>query len=90
MFEKSLRKLKVDTPEYAHLEIAFVTPAFGQFPCVYLFTKQARFLRPVTNLFTNKKEFIGSLEQTFLDIAVKYVSTPKISFLIYFSADGMK
>ena len=42
----------------------------GQFPGVFLFTTPARMIRPVTNLRTNSREYIGTFEQVYMDIAV--------------------
>jgi DNA-directed RNA polymerase I subunit RPA2 len=42
----------------------------AQFPGLYLFTSEARMIRPVINLATKTTEMIGSFEQTYLNICV--------------------
>ena len=66
-----LRHMKVTDEGISNLlEIALLPPAQGgAFPGLYLFLSPARFLRPVRHLATGKSEFIGSLEQPYLDIA---------------------
>ena len=42
----------------------------GQFPGLFIFTGAARMLRPVWNLAAKSVEYIGSLEQVYMDIAI--------------------
>ena len=42
----------------------------GQFPGLFIFTGAARMLRPVMNLAANAVEYIGSLEQVYMEIAI--------------------
>lgn len=57
----------------ADTEVAFIPRSkyAGQFPGLFLFLESAgRFARPVKNLRTGRVEWIGSLEQVYLNIAV--------------------
>mmetsp|Transcript_19570 Transcript_19570/g.16723 ORF Transcript_19570/g.16723 Transcript_19570/m.16723 type:complete len:99 (+) Transcript_19570:413-709(+) len=55
------------------MEIGYIPPSKYpkgvQFPGVFLFSTEARFMRPVKNLSLNKIEYIGPLEQIYLSIA---------------------
>ena len=53
------------------LEVAFIPPATrgGPYPGLYLFTIAARVVRPVLQRATGRTEFIGPMEQPFMDIA---------------------
>eukprot|EP01107_Rhizomastix_libera_P003391 TRINITY_DN16007_c0_g1_i1.p1 TRINITY_DN16007_c0_g1~~TRINITY_DN16007_c0_g1_i1.p1 ORF type:complete len:1125 (+),score=243.20 TRINITY_DN16007_c0_g1_i1:22-3375(+) len=52
-----------------HLEIAYTDGSYGNgFPAVYLSTDMTRFIRPVLHIPTKKVEYIGILEQVFMDI----------------------
>jgi len=42
----------------------------GQFPGLYIFTGAARMMRPVWNLAANAVEYIGTLEQVYMEIAI--------------------
>lgn len=42
----------------------------GQFPGLFLFTGNARMMRPVLNLCFREIELIGTFEQVYMDIAV--------------------
>lgn len=42
----------------------------GQFPGLFLFTGNARMMRPVFNLSLEQVELIGTFEQVYLDISV--------------------
>jgi DNA-directed RNA polymerase I subunit RPA2 len=68
-----LRQLKVlKTPEVPpHMEIAYIPPGNSGTPYagLFLFTCAARMVRPVLQRATGTKEFIGPLEQGFMDIA---------------------
>lgn len=62
--EKSMR---VDpTLEVAHIP---TTQFCGAYPGVYLFTQPGRMIRPVLNCETQRVEWIGPLEQVFMEIA---------------------
>ena len=57
----------------ADTEVAFIPRSkyAGQFAGLFLFLESAgRFARPVKNLRTGKVEWIGSLEQVYLNIAI--------------------
>lgn len=68
-----LRKLKVMVPPQVAptLEIAFIPPgnAGAPYPGLFLFMGAARMVRPVLQRATGATEFIGPLEQGFMDIA---------------------
>lgn len=67
----NLRLLKIEGTLPEMMEIAYVPyKKKGQFPGLYLFVGPARLMRPVRNLALNKIEFIGSLEQVYMDIAI--------------------
>lgn len=53
------------------LEVAFIPPNTngGPYPGLFLFTGAARLIRPVINRASGKTEFIGPMEQPFMDIA---------------------
>lgn len=42
----------------------------GQFPGLFLFTGNARMMRPVFNLDLEQIELIGTFEQVYLDISI--------------------
>ena len=44
----------------------------GQYPGLYIFTGAARMMRPVWNLAANAVEYIGTLEQVYMEIAIRY------------------
>ena len=54
------------------MEICLVkeTDSASQYPGFYLFTSEARMLRPVKNLAHNQVEMIGTFEQVYMDICV--------------------
>jgi DNA-directed RNA polymerase I subunit RPA2 len=68
-----IRKLKVADPPTvpATLEVALIPPGNrgAPYPGLFLFTLAARMIRPVMQRATGKKEFIGPMEQGFMDIA---------------------
>lgn len=53
------------------MEIAFIpnTTSCGAYPGVYMFTQPGRMIRPVLQLGTNFVEWIGPMEQAFMEIA---------------------
>lgn len=54
------------------LEIGYVpTSNGGQYPGLYLFSTQARMVRPVKHIATNKEDWVGPFEQVYMSIAVK-------------------
>ncbi|XP_055921548.1 DNA-directed RNA polymerase I subunit RPA2 [Eupeodes corollae] len=66
-----LRCLKIDGTLPQMMEIAYIPPKkAGQFPGLFLFCSPARMMRPVKNLALGKVEYIGSLEQVYMEIAV--------------------
>lgn len=42
----------------------------SQYPGLYIFTSTARLIRPVWNLATDCKEWIGTFEQVYMDICI--------------------
>eukprot|EP00804_Cyclotella_cryptica_P029983 CCRYP_013459-RA/>CCRYP_013459-RA protein AED:0.06 eAED:0.06 QI:398/0.87/0.88/1/0.75/0.55/9/1858/758 len=68
-----LRSLKVqEKPEVPPtLEVAFIPPGIkgGPYAGLFLFTIAARVVRPVLQRATGRTEFIGPMEQPFMDIA---------------------
>ena len=76
-FIESLRYLKVmqipGKPVPEKMEIGYIPPSpfqkGVQYPGIYLYTVEARFMRPVKNLSLNKVEWIGPLEQIYMSIA---------------------
>ena len=70
-----LRMLKVsknDTRVPTLTEICLIPKRMkGQFPGLYIFTGAARMMRPVWNLAANAVEYIGTLEQVYMEIAIR-------------------
>lgn len=67
-----LRCLKIEGTVPEMMEIAYIPPKNkGQFPGLYLFVGPARMMRPVKNLVLGKVEYIGSLEQVYMEIAIE-------------------
>jgi len=68
-----LREMKVETnPRVpATMEVANIPPGNkgSPYPGLYLFTSCARMVRPVLQRMSGKTEYIGPLEQGFMDIA---------------------
>ncbi|CAG0887012.1 unnamed protein product [Cyprideis torosa] len=76
---RQLRALKCQGKKIHRMtEIAYIPrrppPAAGtiggQFPGLFLFTGLSRFMRPVWNVENQTKEFLGSLEQVYLHVAI--------------------
>lgn len=71
-----LRMLKVSSTDLRVpklTEICLIPPkSRGQFPGLFIFTGAARMMRPVWNLAANSVEYIGSLEQVYMEIAIRY------------------
>uniref|UniRef100_A0A1A9WUR2 DNA-directed RNA polymerase subunit beta n=1 Tax=Glossina brevipalpis TaxID=37001 RepID=A0A1A9WUR2_9MUSC len=66
-----LRALKIEGKLPEMLEIAYIPyKKKGKFPGLFLFVGPARLMRPVRNLTFNKIEYIGSLEQVYMEIAI--------------------
>ncbi|KAF3937034.1 hypothetical protein ABW19_dt0210370 [Dactylella cylindrospora] len=69
----SLRFYKVEGTHNVpkDLEIGYVPVSNGgQYPGVYLFSQEARMIRPVKYIPLKKEDFVGPFEQPFLEIAV--------------------
>mmetsp|Transcript_15361 Transcript_15361/g.32510 ORF Transcript_15361/g.32510 Transcript_15361/m.32510 type:complete len:1280 (+) Transcript_15361:201-4040(+) len=68
-----LRALKVQEKPTVPptLEVAFIPPGMrgGPYPGLFLFTIAARVVRPVLQRATGRTEYIGPMEQPFMDIA---------------------
>lgn len=63
------------------LEIACIPPSNGGlYPGLYLFSGRARFMRTVRYLANGKEDSIGSLEQVYMNIAVKPEEIPTGEF----------
>eukprot|EP00931_Biecheleriopsis_adriatica_P118111 TRINITY_DN93574_c0_g1_i1.p1 TRINITY_DN93574_c0_g1~~TRINITY_DN93574_c0_g1_i1.p1 ORF type:complete len:1268 (-),score=228.21 TRINITY_DN93574_c0_g1_i1:51-3854(-) len=68
--EQVLRKLKVKGKIPSDTEIVSVTRRWGKlFPGLFIFTGPGRLIRPVRDLKTGKTEWIGPLEQLFMNIS---------------------
>jgi len=68
----TLRYWKVEGSHHVPLalEIGFVPQSKGgQYPGLYLFSSQARMIRPVEYLPLGKEDFVGPFEQVYMDIA---------------------
>ncbi|KAL1488883.1 hypothetical protein ABEB36_014676 [Hypothenemus hampei] len=68
-----LRIMKIEgktVPNTLEIVLVPLKTSKAQFPGIYLFTGPARMMRPVTNLYVNKVELIGTFEQLYLDICV--------------------
>ncbi|XP_061179833.1 DNA-directed RNA polymerase I subunit RPA2-like [Saccostrea echinata] len=72
--EKRLRFMKVKglnrVPPMSEICLVPKTKFASQFPGLYIFTSTARMIRPVWNLATDSKEWIGTFEQVYMDICV--------------------
>ena len=75
---KQLRLLKVMPPDNRlqridpTAEIAYIPPAtngLGAYPGLFIFTQAGRMIRPVYHYDTQLVEYIGPIEQVYLDIA---------------------
>lgn len=68
-----LRALKVEEKPTvpSSMEVAFIPPGMkgGPYPGLFLFTIGARVVRPVLQRATGRTEYIGPMEQPFMDIA---------------------
>jgi DNA-directed RNA polymerase I subunit RPA2 len=68
-----LRALKVQAKPTVPptLEVAYIPPGMkgGPYPGLFLFTIGARVVRPVLQRATGRTEYIGPMEQPFMDIA---------------------
>jgi len=67
----------------------------GPFPGIFIFTEPGRIIRPVQNLSTKHIEWIGPLEQTFLEIAclkddIRHDPHPTTKFHYNFSTTHME
>ncbi|XP_037077258.1 DNA-directed RNA polymerase I subunit RPA2-like [Pollicipes pollicipes] len=70
---EKLRYMKCHGEVYEYLEVALV-PARGpggQYPALYLYSSDGRLMRPVLNVRCQRVEYIGSLEQVYLNVAVR-------------------
>jgi DNA-directed RNA polymerase I subunit RPA2 len=71
--EKIIRNRKVNDELYRDLEMVHIPVTYkGLYPGIYFFTGASRMLRPVKPLNyyrTDKLEYIGSLEQVYMNIA---------------------
>ncbi|XP_060854584.1 DNA-directed RNA polymerase I subunit RPA2 [Rhopalosiphum padi] len=75
LFIKKLRTLKVKGKQIPETtEIVWLQKKgeniLGQFPGLFLFTGNARMMRPVFNLDLEQIELIGTFEQVYLDISI--------------------
>lgn len=67
-----MRLMKIEgnkIPKYTEIVLVPKSPK-GQFPGIYLYTSLARMMRPVINLRANKVEYIGTMEQLYMDICI--------------------
>lgn len=68
-----LRLLKIkgkEIPKTTEIVLVPLKKTKAQYPGIFLFTGPARMMRPLTNLFANKIELVGTFEQVYLDICV--------------------
>eukprot|EP00105_Crassostrea_gigas_P025965 XP_011446725.1 PREDICTED: DNA-directed RNA polymerase I subunit RPA2 [Crassostrea gigas] len=72
--EKRLRFMKVKglskVPPMSEICLVPKTKFASQYPGLYIFTSTARMIRPVWNLTTDCKEWIGTFEQVYMDICI--------------------
>ncbi|XP_056008154.1 DNA-directed RNA polymerase I subunit RPA2-like isoform X2 [Ostrea edulis] len=72
--EKRLRVMKVKglnkVPPMSEICLVPKTKFASQYPGLYIFTSTARMIRPVWNLASDCKEWIGTFEQVYMDICV--------------------
>ena len=72
-----LRMLKVNNADMRVPQLTEIclipAKSRGQFPGLFIFTGAARMMRPVWNLAANSVEYIGTLEQVYMEIAIRYV-----------------
>jgi DNA-directed RNA polymerase I subunit RPA2 len=75
---KQLRLLKVngikgtDMKVDPTMEVAYIPPSAnkgGAYPGIYIFTQPGRFIRPVLHLDQKQVEWVGPMEQVFMNIA---------------------
>ncbi|XP_038607408.1 DNA-directed RNA polymerase I subunit RPA2 [Tachyglossus aculeatus] len=70
----SLRNFKVlgekKIPPWTEVVLIPMTGKPSLYPGLFLFTTPCRMIRPVRNLDLGKEEFIGTMEQTFMNIAI--------------------
>lgn len=65
-----------------HMEIVSITPDWKHlFPALFLFLGPGRLIRPVKCLKTQKTEFIGCLEQIYMNIACNMLDVHKVEEL---------
>ncbi|KAB7494168.1 DNA-directed RNA polymerase I subunit RPA2 [Armadillidium nasatum] len=70
-FELKLREKKVSKKIYEYTEIVLIEETTkGQYPALFLFTSPARMMRPVINVKLNAKEYVGTFEQLFMNVAI--------------------
>ncbi|XP_043221726.1 DNA-directed RNA polymerase I subunit RPA2-like [Amphibalanus amphitrite] len=84
-----LRHMKCHGEVYQYLEVALI-PARGpggQYPALYLYSSDARLMRPVLNLACQKVEYIGTLEQVYMNVAVNLREVPTESLALYSHAE---
>lgn len=70
----TLRFWKIDSPKHkipVDLEIGYVPPSRnGQYPGIFLFSSEARMMRPVKYLPLGKEDWVGPFEQVYMNIAI--------------------
>jgi DNA-directed RNA polymerase I subunit RPA2 len=68
---KQLRLLKLDGTLDPTMELAYIpfSPLGGAYPGLYIFTSPGRLIRPTVHLGGKQVEWIGPMEQVFMDIA---------------------
>ncbi|XP_045611530.1 DNA-directed RNA polymerase I subunit RPA2 isoform X2 [Procambarus clarkii] len=71
-FTQQLRIMKAQDKIFKYTEIVLISKRKykGQYPGLFLVTSVARMMRPVINLTTHTIEYIGTLEQLYLNVAV--------------------
>eukprot|EP00746_Dinoflagellata_sp_MGD_P158454 gnl/MRDRNA2_/MRDRNA2_86477_c0_seq1.p1 gnl/MRDRNA2_/MRDRNA2_86477_c0~~gnl/MRDRNA2_/MRDRNA2_86477_c0_seq1.p1 ORF type:complete len:1158 (-),score=-4.77 gnl/MRDRNA2_/MRDRNA2_86477_c0_seq1:55-3315(-) len=64
--EKSMRRYKIPW----HTEVVYIPyEQFSSYPSITIFTTEGRIVRPIRQIATGKYEFVGTLEQVFMEIA---------------------
>lgn len=87
---ETLRFWKVDSPKHKiplDLEIGYVPPSRGgQYPGIFLFSGEARMIRPVKYLPLGKEDWVGPFEQVYMNVAISPDEiAPKVHSHVEFS-----
>ncbi|XP_050675034.1 DNA-directed RNA polymerase I subunit RPA2 isoform X2 [Leptidea sinapis] len=69
-YVRTLKVMSEDVPITTEIVLVPKIQVPAQYAGVFLFTTEARMMRPVINLATGQLELIGTMEQLYLDIAI--------------------